>query len=351
VIGRSAPEADPSAPAEPDAPAGAPSPAGSASTADSPSTTGSTDGRVTGSVDSAETLIEGPWRHRFVAANGARFHVAEAGTGPLVLLVHGFPQFWWAWRHQIPALAAAGYRAVALDLRGYGASDKPPRGYDTMTLAADVAGVIRALGETGAVVVGHDWGGWLAWSMPALAPRETRAVAALSMAHPLTMRSALRHDRAQRRAWRPVLEFQVPVRPERRLTRDDLAAELIGRWSAPTAPPDQGDLDVYRRAIRVPFVAHSSMEYYRWALRSLTRRDGRRFAAAVGDGIGVPVLQLQGGLDPFVLPATAVASHHRVNGPLSYELIAPAGHFLPEEAPDQVTSTLLTWLAGLPPER
>jgi pimeloyl-ACP methyl ester carboxylesterase len=300
-----------------------------------------------GSVDSAETLIEGPWRHRFVAANGARFHVAEAGDGPLVLLLHGFPQFWWAWRHQLPALAGAGYRAVALDLRGYGASDKPPRGYDTMTLAADVAGVIRALGEAEAVIVGHDWGGWLAWSMPALAPRESRAVATLSMAHPLTLRAALAHDRAQRRAWRPALEFQVPVRPERRLTRDDLVAELLVRWSS--APgPGADELDVYRRAIRVPFVAHSSMEYYRWALRSVGRRDGRRFAAAVAGPIDVPVLQLQGAADPFVLPATALASHHRVSGPLSYELIDSAGHFLPEEAPDQVTQALLTWLKGLP---
>src|SRR3954451_1131617 len=131
--------------------------------------------------------LAGPWQHRHVAANGARFHVAETGPahGRLVLMLHGFPELWWSWRHQLPALAEAGYRAVALDLRGYGASDKPPRGYDTITLAADVAGVIRALGETGATIVGHDWGGWLAWSMPGLAPRETTAVAALSMAHPL----------------------------------------------------------------------------------------------------------------------------------------------------------------------
>ena len=100
-------------------------------------------------ADAAEILVEGPWRHRFVAANGGRFHVAEAGSGPLVLLLHGFPEFWWAWRHQLPVLAAAGYHAVAMDLRGYGASDKPPRGYDTPTLTADVAGVVRALGASG----------------------------------------------------------------------------------------------------------------------------------------------------------------------------------------------------------
>ena len=308
------------------------------------------------SVDSAETLIEGPWRHRFVAANGARFHIAEAGTGtgPLVMLLHGFPQFWWTWRHQLPALAAAGYRAVALDLRGYGASDKPPRGYDTITLAADVAGVIRALGETGAVIVGHDWGGWLAWSMPGLAPRETRAVAALSMAHPLTLRTALTRNIAQRRAWRPVLEFQVPMRPEHQLVHGDRAASLIEQWSAirpPASPPDRFPdreaLEVYRRAIRVPFVAHSALEYYRWALRSVPRQDGRRFAAAIQEQITVPVLQLHGELDPFVLPATAVASHHRAGAGLSYELIPGAGHFLPEEAPDRVTEALLAWLRTL----
>jgi pimeloyl-ACP methyl ester carboxylesterase len=325
-------------------------------------------GTVTGepvralSVDAADTLIDGPWRHRFVAANGARFHVAEAGTGPLVMLLHGFPEFWWAWRHQLPALAGAGYRAVAMDLRGYGASDKPPRGYDTITLAADVAGVVRALGETSAVIAGHDWGGWLAWSMPGLAPRETRAVAALSMAHPLTLRTALTHDRAQRRAWRPVLEFQLPMRPERQLLRSDRAVRLIEQWSAPgtSAPamPESGPgdgfpgpeaLEVYRRAMRVPFVAHSAMEYYRWALRSVPRRDGRRFATAVEDRITVPLLQLHGELDRFVLPATAVASHHRAAGPLTYELIPGAGHFLPEEAPERVTAALLTWLQTLPP--
>src|SRR5258705_12123731 len=110
---------------------------------------------------------EKDWTHAQVDVGEVRLHVVEAGKkgGPLVVLLHGFPEFWWAWRHQLPALAGAGYRAVAMDLRGYGASDKPPRGYDTGTLSADVAGVVRALGQNRAVIVGHDWGGWLAWSM------------------------------------------------------------------------------------------------------------------------------------------------------------------------------------------
>src|SRR6201986_3044568 len=105
----------------------------------------------------AAVQIGGPWTHRAISANGTRFHIAEAGDGPLVLMLHGFPQFWWTWRSQLVSLADAGYRAVAADLRGYGGSDKPPRGYDLVTAASDAAGPIRALGAAHAIVGGHDW--------------------------------------------------------------------------------------------------------------------------------------------------------------------------------------------------
>ena len=95
------------------------------------------------SADESSVLIDGPWAHRFVSANGSRFHVVEAGTGPLVLFLHGFPEFWWAWQHQLRAVSDAGFRAVAVDMRGYGASDKPPRGYDGYTMAGDVAGYLE----------------------------------------------------------------------------------------------------------------------------------------------------------------------------------------------------------------
>ena len=113
------------------------------------------------------------------------------GEGPLVLLLHGFPEFWWTWRHQLVALAEAGYRAVAVDLRGYGGSDKPPRGYDLITAAADAAGLISALGEANAIVVGHDWGGLAAWTLAAYFPKSVRRLAVVSMAHPLRMRAAV----------------------------------------------------------------------------------------------------------------------------------------------------------------
>jgi pimeloyl-ACP methyl ester carboxylesterase len=304
------------------------------------------------SIDATHVLHEGPWRHRFVSANGARFHVAEAGAGPLVVLLHGFPQMWWCWRAQLPALADAGYRAVAMDLRGYGASDKPPRGYDAPTLAADVAAVVRSLGADDAVLVGHDLGGSIAWSMPALEPEVTRAVAVLSAAHPLTLRRALRRSPGQVRASRSRWAFQVPVRAERRLTSAGGTESVLTRRSGTSWPLAAADgpqvVLTYAEAMRVPFVAHSAMEYYRWAVRSSTRVDGRAFADRVDRPVGIPVLQVHGRRDPVVLAATARASRRWATGPYHWAELVDAGHFLPEERADDVTALLLDWLAKLP---
>ena len=178
-----------------------------------------------GSTDVSAVLVEGPWRHRLVAAHGARFHVAELGAGPLVLLLHAFPQFWWAWRHQLVALADAGYRAVAMDLRGYGASDKPPRGYDTPTSAADVAALVRALGERDAVVVGHGISGRTAWALPSLHPDQVRGIVVAGAGHPLLSVQVLA-DRARLcaaplRESAAALARHVPLLLERRHVHGD----------------------------------------------------------------------------------------------------------------------------------
>ncbi|MBO0774547.1 MAG: alpha/beta fold hydrolase, partial [Actinobacteria bacterium] len=224
--------------------------------------------------------IPGPWTHRPVTANGTRFHVAQSGEGPLVLMLHGFPQFWWSWRDQLASLSAAGYRAVAADLRGYGGSDKPPRGYDLVTAASDAAGLIRALGEANAVVVGHDWGGLVAWTMAAYFPKVVRRLAIVSVAHPLRMRNAMLRTPLRRRG--PggyALGFQLPALPERRLVARD--AQQVGlmlqAWSGP-GWPDPDTERRYRAAMRIPSVAHSALEYHRWFLRSRLRTDGMRYA-------------------------------------------------------------------------
>lgn len=291
-------------------------------------------------------LVPGPWRHRDVHAGGARFHVAELGSGPLVLLLHGFPQHWWAWRHQLVALADAGWRAVAMDLRGYGASDKPPHGYDAQTLAGDVVGVVRALGERDAVVVGHDWGGWLGFVAAALHPQAVRRLAVLGIAHPRSLRAALVGSRRQLAASRHVLAFQVPVVAERRLLAHDaaLVGRLLESWAAP-GWHDPVAVARYRRAAQLPLVARSALEYYRWAVRAPATPGGRRLRAALDAPLRQPVLQLHGELDPCVLPSTARRSARHVVGPYSWRTVPAAGHLLPEEAPDTVTAELLAWLA------
>ena len=245
--------------------------------------------------------VDGPWSHRPVTANGTRFHIAEAGEGPLVLLLHGFPQFWWTWRAQLTSLPAAGYRAVAADLRGYGGSDKPPRGYDLITAASDAAGMVRALGEANAVVVGHDWGGLVAWTMATYFPKVVRRLAVVSVAHPLRMRATLLTDAVHQAGSGQTFGFQLPVLPERRLVRHD--ARWVGRmlhdWSGPGWPDPEVERR-YRAAMCIPSVAHSALEYHRWFVRSRLRSDGMRYAHRMRAPVQAPTLQLHGALDSCV---------------------------------------------------
>jgi pimeloyl-ACP methyl ester carboxylesterase len=298
-----------------------------------------------GPPDATSVLLPGPWTHRDISANGVRLHAAEAGQ--LVLLLHGFPQFWWAWRSQLTDLAAAGFHVVAPDLRGYGASDKPPRGYDLPTLSADVAALVRALGEQEAVVVGHDWGGLLGWTMAALHPRSVRRLVVLSMAHPRRLRAGMA-DPAQRRASRYALGFQVPRLPERRLTRadDDPVADLMQRWTGPVwrrTPDFAAAVDRYRAASRIPQAAYSAMEYYRWAARSQLRPDGLRYARRMSAPITAPTLQLHGTIDPCVLVDTARGSGRYVAGAYEWRELPGVGHFPQEEAPDEVSRAITDW--------
>ncbi|MGH3719606.1 MAG: alpha/beta fold hydrolase [Pseudonocardiaceae bacterium] len=299
--------------------------------------------------DPSSVRIPGPWTHRDISANGIRLHVAELGTGPLVLLLHGFPEFWWSWRHQLPALAAAGMRAVAVDLRGYGDSDKPPRGYDPWTLSGDVAGLVRALGERQADLVGHDWGGVLSWCTAALHPRVVRSVAVLAAAHPRAMGRALLRDPAQRSAARYLASVQTPWLPEYRLTRDGAAlVERILRHGAGPRWRASSEFTAaarrYRAAMLIPNAAHCTLEYYRWVGRSRFRFDGRRLSRAVDRTVRVPVLQLHGADDPYVLERTARRSVRWAGERYRYEILPGVGHFVQQEAPEHTTALLIEFL-------
>lgn len=290
--------------------------------------------------------VPGPWTHHDVAANGSRFHVAEMGSGPLILLLHGFPTFWWTWRHLLPVLAEAGYRAVAMDLRGYAGSDHPPRGYDPLNLAGDVSGVVRSLGSRDAVIVGHGWGGFLAWTTAVTHPGQVRGVVPISMPHPRRLRAALLRDADQRRASSYAFGFQLPASPERDLLEDGAArvGQMLHRWSASPEWPDDQTEATYRAAMLLLNTAHCALEYHRWAVRSVPRPDGIRYANRMKSPIEAPVLQLQGSADPTVLPSSARGSEEFVSAPYRYTELPGVGHFPHEEDPPAVHTALLDWL-------
>src|SRR3977135_171329 len=198
--------------------------------------------------DPSVVRIDGPWRHLEVHANGIRFQVVEAlptesrsreaTARPLGVILHGVASFWYSWRHQLRGLTGA--RVVAVDLRGYGGSDKPPRGYDGWTLAGDAAGLVRALGHTAATLVGHADGGLVCWATSVLHPRMVSAIAVVSSPHPVALRASALTRRDQGLALLPwMLRYQVPMWPERSLTRNDaeelerlVRSRANGKWLA-----------------------------------------------------------------------------------------------------------------------
>lgn len=296
-----------------------------------------------------DVAIDGPWQHRTVAARGARFHVAEAGDGPLVLLLHGFPQFWWTWRHQLPALADAGYHAVAMDLRGFGDSDHPPHGYDLPSLAADTASVIASLGARDAVVVGHNWGGLIAWTLAAYQPKAVRRLVAVGAPHPLQLRAAaLRRPDRLHELW----GMQVPWLPERsfRTAGSSRVDRLLHAWAAPGWPDLPTSL-TYRQAFALGNTPYCAAEYHRWFLRSTLRADGLRFRRRMQASITAPVLQVHGAGDGCFPPSLAQGASRYVSAPYRWRLLDGVGHFPHEEDPDRFTGELLAWLDDPEPDR
>jgi pimeloyl-ACP methyl ester carboxylesterase len=204
-----------------------------------------------------------PWTHHEQIVNGIRLHWVEQGTGPLVLLLHGFPEFWYSWRRQIPVLAER-FRVVAPDLRGYNLSEKPPTGYDLNTLSDDVRELVRALGEERAHVVGHDWGGGVAWAYAMRFPEATGKLAVLNAPHPARFLEAARRPRQLLRSSYMIF-FQLPLVPEALLgaNRAWAIARMLRRTAVRTEAFSDEDLERYREAMSRPGALRSALNYYR----------------------------------------------------------------------------------------
>ena len=283
-----------------------------------------------------------------VAANGIRFHALAAGPddGPLVLCLHGFPELARSWRHQLPALAAAGYRAVAPDMRGYG--DTELRGpYDIGTLSRDVTGLVSALGRERAVLVGHDWGGAVAWATAARRPEVVERLVAINCPPASALFTAMRRSRSQlRKSWY-VLFFQLPWWPERRMAADGaavVARALVGGSHRRDAwPPDE--LEAYRAAFARPGRAKAAIDWYRTAFRRSVR-PRRRHGSPLR--VVARTLILWGIEDRFLdreLIAPEALRPALADGNVPEVVwIEDAGHFVQNEAPERVNAELLRWL-------
>lgn len=282
-------------------------------------------------------------RHH-VAVNGVRLHVVEAGPpdGDPVLLLHGFPEFWYGWRHQIPALAEAGRRVIVPDQRGYNRSDKPARieDYDLRILVADVLALIDRTGREHVDVVGHDWGAAVAWALAAGHPERVRRLAVLNVPHPRVMHETLRTDPRQLLRSAYMLFFQIPVLPERLLAANDgmLLAALM-RWSSCSGTFSDMDLATYRQAWRQPSAVRSMLHWYRAALR----RAGLRPMPTTP--IIPPTLIIWGAQDAALRLHMAPASVERCrDGRLV--VLDDTTHWVQHDAAEQVNALLMGFLAG-----
>jgi pimeloyl-ACP methyl ester carboxylesterase len=284
--------------------------------------------------------------HGFVSVNGVRLHYVEAGQGPLVVLLHGFPEFWYSWRRQIPALVAAGYRVVAPDLRGYNLSEKPAgvAAYSVSTLVEDVRALISALGASRANLVGHDWGAGLAWAFAMRHPDMLERLAILNGPHPERMLAALRNPVQLLRSWY-IFFFQLPWLPEAVLRRNDYALlfktfDELPPWARLT-PEEHA---AYREAFEQPGALEATVNYYRALLRPHAPPPLVRIEAEV--------LVLWGERDRYLGPELATPSAEWVPR-VRVEYTPTAGHFVQHARGSWVNERLIDFLregvVGAPP--
>ena len=293
---------------------------------------------------------DGPWQHRKVVASANAFHLVTTGnrTDPLILLLHGFGQYWYTWRDYLVPLSEAGYRVAAVDLRGYGDSDKPPRGYDPRSISHDIAAIIRVLGESNAIVIGHDWGGFAAWAAAKNHPDLIDAIGVINAPHPDVLIDNFIKDKKTRSFFWLLTRMQLRTVAFRKLTNDD--AELVEKWLSDwnnNQWPDPALARRYRLAFLNRVTPYSAIEYYRWAARSLLRIEGRRFYRQMRKSIKQDVLAI-GTLDNPLIEADLVQlSKKYVNASFTYKQFAVGGHHVHERNPADVLPVITNWLTEL----
>jgi pimeloyl-ACP methyl ester carboxylesterase len=271
----------------------------------------------------------------FLDVGQVRLHVASYGDGPPVVLLHGFPEYWYSWRHQMRALKAAGYRAIAPDMRGYHLSDKPHgvAQYRVELLAADVVGLVNALGYEKVHLVAHDWGGVVAFFVAGLYPERVDKLVIMNAPHPAIYRRALRTP-AQRRKSRYVFWFQLPIFPEWNIRRKDFMKRAFRGWAVHKDAFTDTDLERFEDAMAQPGAATAAINYYRAAVR---------YPAPEVPPILAPALVIWGEQDRALGSELLEGLDHYVPRVRIHRL-PDASHWVQQDCPEETNAALIGFL-------
>ena len=279
-------------------------------------------------------------RHETVRVNGISMHYVTAGSGPLLLLLHGFPEFWYSWRHQLAPLAKQ-FTVVAPDQRGYNETEKPGWGYSVDVLVADVVELIAALGHERALLVGHDWGGAVAWATAIARPQRVERLAVLNVPHPARFVEQLRRSPRQLLRSAYMGFFALPTLPELALSASNYAAiERALRRDLGAAISDE-EIAAYKAAISTPGALTAGLNWYRAA----ASRGPRGIFADAQTVCTRPTLLLWGDRDAYLGPEL-FRGNERFAPDLTTLHVPGAGHWVQQWAPELVTRELLAFFSG-----
>jgi pimeloyl-ACP methyl ester carboxylesterase len=287
-------------------------------------------------MSTTEDRASGHLREGYAEIGEQRLHYVEAGDGPLIVLLHGFPEFWYGWRRQIEPLAAAGFRVVAPDTRGYNLSSKPDgvTAYDIGQLAADIRGLIQERGAETALLVGHDWGGTIAWATAMHHPEVVERLAILNAAHPRKLSQGLHHPDQLRRSWY-FFFFDLPDLPEAVVRADGWRFfQHFLRDAHPAYTPEE--IERYIEAWSQPGAATGMINYYRSSVRTPLKRAEEQIRP-----ISAPTLVIWGERDRYLREELAEPEHDDVPNLDRVERLPNASHWVHHDEPERVTQLLI----------